>query len=233
MKTKSSRRCCAFAFLLAGIVVVAGTRQLSAQVQAPTADQMTLSNIEVQRLVKLLQLEPGTNIADVGAGLGAWTLRFSQWTAPGGHVYATDIGDVQLASLRALIVKERLTNVTVMAGAADSTNLPAACCDAILMRNVFHYVTEPAAMIRSLAASLKRGGRLAVVDFPPRPNSVVPPGVPANRGGNGVPPEIVEREIGVLLRHVITVPDWSPESTPTEIPLSIGRPYVAIFEKAK
>ena len=101
------------------------------------------------------------------------------------------------------------------------------------MRNVFHYVTEPAAMIRSLAASLKPGGRLAVVDFPPRPDSVVPPGVPANRGGNRVPPEIVEREIGVLLRHVITVPDWSPESTPQGIPLSIGRPFVAIFEKAE
>ena len=125
MKRKSSRRCCAFAVLLAGIVVVAGTRQLSAQVLAPTADQMTLSNIEVQRLVTLLQLQPGTNIADVGAGLGAWALRFSQWTGPSGRVYATDIEDVQLASLRALIVRERLTNVTVLVGAADSTNLPA------------------------------------------------------------------------------------------------------------
>ena len=226
-------RCVAFVVLFGGMAVAAGTRQLSAQVVPPTADQMTLSTIEVQRLVKLLQLQPGTNIADVGAGLGAWALRFAQWTGPKGHVYATDIEDLQLTSLRALFVKERLTNVTVLAGAADSTNLPAACCDAILMRNVFHYVTEPAAMIRSLAASLKPGGRLAIVDFPPRPNSVVPPGVPANRGGNGIPPEIVEREIGVLLRHVTTVPDWAPEGTPKDFPVSIGRPYVAIFEKAK
>ena len=233
MTTKLSRRCCAFSVLLAGIVVVAGTRQLSAQVLAPTADQMSLSNIEVQRLLKLLQLEPGTNIADVGAGLGAWTLRFSQWTGPKGRVYATDIGDVQLESLRALITKEGLTNVTVLVGAADSTNLPAGCCDAILMRNVFHYVTEPAAMIRNVAASLKPGGRFAVVDFPPRPNSVVPPGVPANRGGNGVPPEIVAGEVGAVLRHVITVPDWSPESVPKDFPASIGRSYVAIFEKAR
>ena len=233
MTTKLSQRCCALSWLLAGIVVVAATRQPSAQVLAPTADQMTLSNIEVQRLLKLLQLAPGTNIADVGAGLGAWTLRFSQWTGPKGRVYATDIADVQLESLRALIAKEGLTNVTVLLGAADSTNLPASCCDAILMRNVFHYVTEPAAMIRSVAASLKPGGRFAVVDFPPRPNSVVPPGVPANRGGNGVPPEIVEGEVGTVLRHVITVPDWSPESVPKDVPASIGRSYVAIFEKAR
>jgi SAM-dependent methyltransferase len=60
--------------------------------------------------------------------------------------------------------------VTILAGATASTNWPAGCCDAILLRNVFHYLTEPAAMIRSLAASLKPGGRLAIVDFPPRPN---------------------------------------------------------------
>jgi hypothetical protein len=88
-------------------------------------------------------------------------------------------------------------------------------------------------MVRSFAASLKPGGRLAVVDFPPRPNSTVPPGVPANRGGNGVPPEIVERGVGVLFRHVITVPDWSPESVPEWVPPEIGRPFVAIFEKPK
>jgi precorrin-6B methylase 2 len=225
--------CTAFAVLLGGMAVVAASRQPSSQVMAPTADQMTLSTIEVQRLVKLLQLQPGANLADVGAGLGAWAMRFAQWTGPNGHVYATDIEDLQLTSLRALVAREGLTNVTVLVGAADSTNLPAACCDAIMMRNVYHYVTEPAAMIRSLAASLKPGGRLAIVDFPPRPNSVVPPGVPANRGGNGIPPEIVEREIGVLLRHVTTVPDWAPEGTPKNVPLSIGRPYVAIFEKAR
>jgi hypothetical protein len=48
-----------------------------------------------------------------------------------------------------------------------------------------------------------------------------------------VPPEIVEREVGVLLRHVTTIPNWSPEGVPPGIPLEIGRPYVAIFEKIK
>jgi SAM-dependent methyltransferase len=227
-------RCIVLALLLAGFVFVPSRVQpFAQQVERPTDEQIRITAIEVPRLVQLLRLEPGMRVADVGAGLGAWTLRFSQWTGASGHVYATDIGDVQLASLRALVARDALSNVTVLMGAADSTNLPAACCDAILVRNVYHYVTQPAAMVRSFAASLKPGGRLAVVDFPPRPNSVVPPGVPANRGGNGVPPEIVEREIGVLLRHVTTIPNWSPESVPPGIPLEIGRPYVAIFEKTK
>jgi hypothetical protein len=40
-------------------------------------------------------------------------------------------------------------------------------------------------------------------------------------------------EVGTVLMHVITVPDWSPESVPKDFPASIGRSYVAIFEKAR
>ena len=221
----------ALALLLAALAAAPGWGQVAAQ--RPTDEQLKETEIEVPRLVTLLRLERGMSVADVGAGLGAWSLRFSQWTGATGHVYATDIAEEQVAILRAVVARERLSNVTVIAGADDSTNLPAACCHAILVRNVFHYFTQPAAMIRSLAASLKPGGRLAIVDFPPRPNSTVPPGVPANRGGNGVPPEIVKSEVEVLLRHVTTIPDWAPEGVPPWVPSDIGRPYVAIFEKAK
>jgi precorrin-6B methylase 2 len=218
--------------LVLTLLVVPAAGQTAAPMRPPD-EQLTLADVEVRRLVALLRLEPGMAIADVGAGLGAWTLRFAQWTGPSGHVYTTDIGEEQLAALRALVERERLSNVTVIRGAAASTNLPAGCCDAILMRNVFHYVTEPAAMIRSFAESLKPGGRLAIVDFPPRPNTTPAAGVPANRGGQGVPPDVVESEVGVLLRHVTTVPDWSPEDVPEWVPKDIGRSFVAIFEKAR
>ena len=220
------------ALVLTVLVVVPAAGQTAAPMRPPD-EQLKLADVEVRRLVALLRLEPGMTIADVGAGLGAWTLRFAQWTGASGHVYTTDIGEEQLAALRALVERERLSNVTIIRGAAGSTNLPAGCCDAILMRNVFHYVTEPAAMIRSFAESLKPGGRLAIVDFPPRPNTTPPAGVPANRGGQGVPPEVVESEVGVLLRHVTTVPNWAPEGVPDWLPKDIAPSFVAIFETAR
>ena len=51
--------------------------------------------------------------------------------------------------------------MTVIEGATDSTNLPATCRDAILVRNFFQELTEPAATICNVAASLKPGGRAA------------------------------------------------------------------------
>jgi ubiquinone/menaquinone biosynthesis C-methylase UbiE len=74
-------------------------------------------------------------VADVGAGFGAWTVQFARVVGPAGRVFATDIGQAQLSALRDYAAREGLTNVTVLPGAAEPTNLPAACCDAILIRD--------------------------------------------------------------------------------------------------
>jgi precorrin-6B methylase 2 len=195
-----------------------------AQQTGLTDAQIKAAEIELPELVKLLGLKPGMSVADVGAGFGAWTVRMAKLVGPTGRVYATDIGEAQLAALRDYVKREGLANVTVLGGAADTTNLPAACCDAILIRDAYHHLTQPEAIVKSLAAALKPGGRLAVIDFPPRPKTDVPPGVPANRGGHGVPPEVVQREVGMVLTHVQTIPDWAPGSQPASL-------YLVLFRK--
>jgi hypothetical protein len=120
--------------------------------------------------------------------------------------------------------RERLDNVTVIEGTANSTSLPPLCCDAVLIRDAYHHFTQPGALVRSVAASLRPRGRLAVIDFPPRPNSEVPAGVPADRRGHGVPSDIVEREVGAVLKHLRTVTAWSPTSQPASL-------FLVLFEK--
>jgi predicted methyltransferase len=223
------------ALLAPAFVLLSLTSLIAQQTAAPPqalqgqqglTDAMTRSAaIEVPRLVELLALKPGMTIADVGAGFGAWTTAFSRWTGPSGRVYATDIGQKQLAFLRETIGTEGLANVTVLEGAERSTNLPVSCCDAILIRDAFHHFTRSADVLRSVAASLKPGGRLAVIDFPPRPNSEIPTGVPANRRGHGVPPDVVIEEVqeaGLML--VSQNPKWSAESQPNDL-------FIVIFHK--
>lgn len=75
---------------------------------------------------------------------------------------------------------------------------------------MYHHLTAPGDLTSSLAAALKPGGRLIVIDFEPRPDSNVPAGVPANRGGHGVPQDVVIAEVTATgLTHVISDPQWS------------------------
>jgi ubiquinone/menaquinone biosynthesis C-methylase UbiE len=195
-----------------------------AQQTALTDGQIRAAEIEIPELTKLLALGPGMTVADVGAGFGAWTVRFARLVGDSGRVYATDVGAAQLAAITDYTRREGLTNVTVLEGAAHTTNLPAECCHAILIRDAYHHLTQPEAIVKSLAAALKPGGRLAVIDFPPRPNSAVPDGVPQNRRGHGVPREVVEREVGAILKRVQTIDAWTPNSQPASL-------YLVLFEK--
>jgi predicted methyltransferase len=199
-----------FACAIAAVFCVGTT---AAQRQA-TPREMSDAEHDVPLLAKVLEVEPGMTVADVGAGFGAMSIVFSRYLGLVGAVYSTDIGVTQLTALRQAVAREQLTNMTVITGAANAANLPAACCDAIFMRDVYHHVTEPTAFNRSLAAALKPGGRLAVIDFEPRKGSRVPDGVNANRGGHGVPPAIVEQEVGAAgLTRVQTIASWPPGST--------------------
>lgn len=215
---------------IAATLALALVASLAAQ-QRPGPDggateaQLESAGVEVPQLVELLELEPGMTVADVGAGFGAWTITFSQVLGPTGRVYTSDIGEQQLAALRQAAARESPTNITVVEGAERSTNLPPGCCDAILIRDAYHHLTQPGDITRSLAAALKPGGRLAVIDFPPRPETEVPAGVPANRGGHGVPPDIVLAEVTAAgLTHVNTNTEWSAASQPTSL-------FLVLFQK--
>ena len=196
-----------------------------AQQTSLTEGQIKAAEVEIPELAKLLELKPGMTVADVGAGFGAWTVRFAKIVGPSGRVYATDVGAAQLASIRDYAKREALTNVTVVEGAPQTSNLPPQCCDAILIRDAYHHFTNPEDILKSIVAALKPGGRLAVIDFPPRPNSEVPAGVPQNRRGHGVPPEVVEREGGMVLKHVRTISNWMPDSQPASL-------FLVLFRKA-
>jgi len=165
---------------------------------------------EAPRLFDLLELRPGMAVAEVGAGRGEMTMEMAKRLGPSGHVYSTEIDPARLAEIREAVSRERLTNVTVITAGERTSNLPTDCCDAIFMRDVYHHLTFPDEIDRSLVAALKPGGRLVVIDFEPTPGSVLPQGVPANRGGHGVRPETIADEMTAAgLTAVRTIPGWT------------------------
>ena len=209
--------------LLQMLVVLCAVGAVHAQ--QPDAAQIAQERRQAERdapkLVEVLELKPGMTVADVGSGFGAMTVVLGHWIGSG-RVFATDVTEHALRQTREYVKKEGLTNVTVIEGAEAATNLPDACCDAIFLRNVYHHITAVDAFNRSLVASLKPDGRLAIIDLEDRSGGQIPKGVPANRGGHGVPPGIVVDELKAAgLTHIRTVEKWPP-----------GEPtFLALFRK--
>jgi ubiquinone/menaquinone biosynthesis C-methylase UbiE len=189
-------------FVLALLIAAAAAIKLNAD----AAD-------EIARLAALMQWKQCTIVADIGAGDGSYSFAAAARVGASGKVFATEIDQTKLTELKAETKKRNLQNVTVVESGEADTNLPSACCEAIFLRRVYHHLTKPADFNANLLRSLKPGGRLAIIEFPPRPGLEPVEGVPANRGGHGIPQKIVIEELtaaGLQVEKIVN--DWPGDS---------------------
>ena len=156
---------------------------------------------EMQRLKQLLALQQGSVVADVGAGKGELTLALAGEVGSSGRVFSTEIDPNRLQRLRELAAGAKLGNVTVVEARSAETGLPQGCCDAIVLRRVYHHLIDPSSINASLLRSLRPGGVLVVIDFPP----------PFfwSRGSLGVPAQAVIGEVTASgFERLRVIDDW-------------------------
>lgn len=113
---------------------------------------------EIDRMAEVLQLEEGMDAADVGAGDGEWVDALVERVGPKGHVWATEVDESDLAEIARRFDELGLDNITTVLGDQDDTGLPESCCDAILLRMVYHHFVRPGRMRDSLYRALRPGG---------------------------------------------------------------------------
>jgi ubiquinone/menaquinone biosynthesis C-methylase UbiE len=164
---------------------------------------------ETARLASLMHWTKGDVIADIGAGEGQMSFDAAKRVGPTGHVYTTELDDHKLANLKNETAQNHIQNVTVLKAGTEDTNLPANCCNSIFMRRVYHHFTHPKAIDAALFRDLKAGGMLALIDFPPNKWLPAVAGVPANRGGHGIPEGVMTDELKAAGFEIVSVQrDW-------------------------
>ncbi len=183
---------------------------------------------EMPRLRQVLNLKPGVSVADVGAGGGDLTLALAAEVAPGGRVFSSDIDPNALDEIRGRVAAASFHNVTLIQAGAGTTGLPVNCCDAIVLRRVYHHLNDPGATNADFLRSMRPGAVLAVIDFPPTLAWLwpwPPPGVPKNRNGHGVRADAVVGEVTASGFELVQLFDDWPGRGP------LGS-YCAVFRKA-
>ena len=114
-------------------------------------------------VIMALALKPDAVVADIGSGTGYFSVRFAH-AVPKGRVYGVDTEPDMVKFLAERVKRDKLTNVTAIAGAPDDPRLPEKV-DLIIMVDVFHHIADRARYLKKLQASLKPGGRIAIIDF--------------------------------------------------------------------
>ena len=116
------------------------------------------------RVVAALALTPAMTVADIGAGTGYFTVRLAR-AMPQGQVIATDLEPDMVRYLDERAQREGLTNIRAIVTPADDPQLAPGSVDRILVADVWHHVNGRETYARKLAAALKPGGTVTIVDF--------------------------------------------------------------------
>jgi len=130
---------------------------------------------EPDKVMKTLHIATRDVVADIGAGGGYFTERFSKKVGPFGLVYATDVQDVMLENLKKRARVNGLHNVKVVRGAFDDPMLPENSCDLVFFSSVYKEIDNRVDYMRKVRRILKPGGRVAIIEYRPGATVVGPP----------------------------------------------------------
>jgi len=126
----------------------------------------------VDDVAAALDVDEGDVIADVGAGGGFFTFRLSPKVGATGRVLAVDIDARVLRELRETAEREGFTNIETIVSETDDPMLEDRSVDAILVVNAYHEMREYEAMLAGFRRALRPGGRLVILDMPPRDSTL-------------------------------------------------------------
>ena len=120
--------------------------------------------LEVSRVVEMLNIQAGDVVADVGAGTGLFSLPMAKAAGADGLVYAVDINQDLLAHLDEVVKSAGVHNIRTVLGGEEDPRIPEPV-DLIFICNTLHHISNRGDYLKTLSRYLRRGGRLAVIDF--------------------------------------------------------------------
>jgi ubiquinone/menaquinone biosynthesis C-methylase UbiE len=134
-------------------------------------DPNRAKNLQVDRVMDLLDLKPGKVVADIGAGGGWFSVRAARRVEgrskngkSHGEVLAEDINPKYIDAIRQRAQKEGLTDIVPLLGTPDDPHLPPDSIDAALMLKVYHEIAHPETLLSHLHAAMRPGARFGIID---------------------------------------------------------------------
>ena len=128
--------------------------------EEPGRDQ----RLQIDRVMDLLHIKPGSVVADIGAGGGWFSVRAARRVAPNGRVIAEEINPKAITAIQQRAQREHLDDIQTVLGTPDDPKLAPASLDAALMLKVYHEIAHPPMLLARLHDALKPGARFGIID---------------------------------------------------------------------
>ncbi len=118
------------------------------------------------KVIEVMALRPGDAVADVGVGTGFFARRMAKLVGAEGVVYGVDVQPEMLELLRDYSSRDGVAEIVKpILGEDNTTNLPDASVDWILLVDTYHEFQDSKAMLADMRRALKPDGKVALIEY--------------------------------------------------------------------
>jgi ubiquinone/menaquinone biosynthesis C-methylase UbiE len=118
-----------------------------------------------EAVLKLAGFGPGQTLVDLGCGPGLTTVDLARLVGERGRVVGIDASEAATTVARDEATRHGLSNIRIVAANAGDVDLSADQPDGVFSRWLFCYLSDPARVVQRIAAGLRPGGVVAVIDY--------------------------------------------------------------------
>jgi SAM-dependent methyltransferase len=127
-------------------------------------DANRAKNLQIDRVMDILKITEGKNVADIGAGSGWFTVRAAKRTGEKGKVFAVEINQEYIDYINNRAKKENFPNIQTVLGTEDNPKLPENSVDAVLILKTYHEIGQPVKVLQNIRKSLRKDARIGIID---------------------------------------------------------------------
>lgn len=139
-------------------------------------DPFRIKFVMPERIVQLVNVQPGDTILDIGAGYGLFTFLLADASGNSGKVFATDIDQKIIDYLLNQAGEKHIDNVkpVLVSPKPDDPFYPQHTYDIIFCSDVWWGIDDPYSFFKNLSKSLKPGsGRLWIISWRLHPDFTI------------------------------------------------------------
>jgi 2-polyprenyl-3-methyl-5-hydroxy-6-metoxy-1,4-benzoquinol methylase len=116
------------------------------------------------KIMDAVGIRPGMRIGEAGAGEGYLTFHLAKRVGNGGVVYANEISESDLETIRTRARREGVDNIVTVLGEIEDPLFPERDLDMVIMVYVLHHLDRPIEFLRNLEGYLKPGGPVVIIE---------------------------------------------------------------------
>lgn len=127
--------------------------------------------------IEALGVYEGMIVADLGAGVGTYTIPLAKKVGDTGRVYAVEVQKDFLTNIKNAATEQGLKNVELLWGDIErlgGTKIKDGAVDAVVISNVLFLTDEKSGLIREAKRILKTGGKVLFIDWSDSFNNLGP-----------------------------------------------------------